>query len=349
MHRYHCIDTLEEIINPATQSRLLIRLTRSSDRLMNIWEISHFIENYFGYYYKYYLLTYISSALDYGISPDNIFILDRSLSPNNFSGIDSLNHISLFDESTDDRIYQLYSLGRPFSLFPNLDIFLINQIFFYCRSINEFLYEQKCNTLRRGFISEHTKLVINQKMNYYKFLNTLSHYALSQLKFLNNDKLSDKLGAIINNAKLGYENFLNENKPNFSNSTQVDSEYSQKESFSAPNIFFNYLARVKRPLIGIYYDKLKMIQILGLSHINSDSRDSSFLDLKNMGHNSPSFLDFIGETINSIGTLKNDNAIYPKRRYLMKKMADSYKSIEEGADKLLISNDFNVTNIDESI
>ncbi|MFW3441990.1 hypothetical protein ACN9J6_10705, partial [Aliarcobacter butzleri] len=106
-------------------------LKQEVEKKLSPWELSSFINNFNTYYYKNELLNTIAIALNNGISAENIIIFDESFKLNRI--YNKFVNISLKDKN----IKYLYTLGKPVSLFPNENIFIINLIFKYFRNINE--------------------------------------------------------------------------------------------------------------------------------------------------------------------------------------------------------------------
>ena len=292
------MEFFDDLINHKQTGRISFIFKKSTNDILGVWEIVRFIDDFFESYYKCDLLNCLSSALMLGIDPSDIFLLDQSIRINRSSSAYSLNHISLSSEIIDDNIYQLYTIGKPKSLQPNDAIFLLNRVFHYSREINKFLTDHKYSSIGYHFVSSFSSSVLTDKISYHEFLTILRSNAVKQLGYFKDDrndiykKHVDSIDAIIHKAKIEYDNH------------SAKTDFTKNELSGYVNSFFSSFKKIKRPVMGIYYRSLQMIQIFGLTHINNDYNASNFLDLKTMGHSSEYSLGFIGDIITSFGTLK---------------------------------------------
>ncbi|WP_133051127.1 hypothetical protein, partial [Ruminiclostridium hungatei] len=97
-------------------NRVSLEFVRDREGLLNPWQISNFIGRLSSYYYKIELINTVALALQYGVKPNSIFILDESFKASQY--YNNLYDINLFS----DDILHLYNIGKPISLFPNRTI-----------------------------------------------------------------------------------------------------------------------------------------------------------------------------------------------------------------------------------
>ena len=103
-----------------TKIRIKLKLKQIKEKKLNPWEISSFLNKFNTYYYKAELLNTIAIALNQGIKPENIIILNQSFKLNQqYTKLD-------FISTTDGDLAYLYYIGLPVSLFPDKNIHTLN-------------------------------------------------------------------------------------------------------------------------------------------------------------------------------------------------------------------------------
>lgn len=105
------------------ESRIEIKLRKTDDEVPTSWEIGNFIDKLSCYYYKFELINVICKAINEGIHPKNIFILDESFKiDRSYINLDTM-------AVTDKKIKNLYTIGKPKSIYPNKKLYMLNH---YC-------------------------------------------------------------------------------------------------------------------------------------------------------------------------------------------------------------------------
>jgi hypothetical protein len=105
-----------------------ITLNLRTKKDITSWQANRFIADLQIFYYKTEILNSIANALNEGVKPENIIILDHSF---NISRIYSKIHqISL------KNIAILYSIGLPYALSPSERSITMRYLFRYFRATN---------------------------------------------------------------------------------------------------------------------------------------------------------------------------------------------------------------------
>jgi len=292
--------------NKTFDIQLQVKMIRDKDDLLSPWQISNFVSTISSHYYKNEILNTISLALKEGISPENIFIFDSS-----FSLYNTYSDLDVIDLEDVNGVKDYYHLGNTISLFPNELLIKFNIVFGYFRKVNEILGRYNLNRINKDILIHLYNDVRNNKSITEK-LSEINNFALeiagsSKEKDFNINQLQNSMNNSLQRHLRNYEEFqkdqvnielvIEEIKENILDSFEHNEKYNhlEKKYFSA---FFNKLHDLKRPVVAIYYDEERKIQILCDSFINTSKRDSKFLDIKQISHNSPYLICFyIGVSI----------------------------------------------------
>jgi hypothetical protein len=279
-------------------SRIQLTLKRNQEGILSPWQISNLIVKMSSHYYKNELLNTIALAINNGIRPSNIFIMDDSFQVNN-----SYTYVDRFDLGKNEDVKNLYHLGVPTSLFPNKKLFKLNICFklfsdYYTLLNSKGLERPDKNKLKDivGFCISETDITIA--------LDELKRLATNIVEMPSYDKIDTKdiLNKIENLYKRSLKKFI-QFETDEEQISILNDEFSigslsvkrlQDKNNSLVNIereyykrFFKLLGDLKRPIVGIYYPETGSIQIICKNFINKNARDSKFIDLKEVRHNSP--------------------------------------------------------------
>ncbi|MCT7502007.1 hypothetical protein N5S92_08380 [Aliarcobacter cryaerophilus] len=296
--------------------KLQFTLKQETEKNMSPWELSSFINNFNNYYYKNEILNTIAIALNKNISPENILIFDESFKLNRIYG--KLKNISL---KNSDLKY-LYTLGKPVSLFPNQDIFILNLLFKYFRNINEFLYQKFHKSLSSNEIyiyynvykqSDFNSLIINLQQGVNKILSKKKANNKDIIKNLNNIFLNLKEDFNIFTQNQNVINNLTSNlkNKNFDLSTLDSDNVIYKKYFLRFSTLINV---IQRPVVAIYDEQTQSIDILCRAHINKNERNAVTLDLKSLTRNSP-ITGIFNSGLHAITTITNENRLNDIHKY----------------------------------
>lgn len=262
--------------------RIRMKLIRNEEIQLSPWELSRFVSKLYSYTYKVELISTIAKALTKGVSPEDIFILDESFKlHNSYSKIDILDLAS-------DHLQYLYTIGKPVSLFPNYDIFGMRLLFKVFKKLNE----RNINSgLERASLSQYYYVMLNEGLK-YGISQLINDVDVTEENEKERKKIISFLTKVRSDAHKEIEAYENDRKrieqikqqlENSNIKIAEDDEFFQKYFKS----FFYYLSKVDRPVIGIYYKKERKIKIICKAHINKNARNATFLDVKEISHNSP--------------------------------------------------------------
>lgn len=115
-------------------------LEHNQDNLLSPWEINEILKDISGLYFKNELLLNIKKALNKGVNPSHIWILNESVKSNHTystlkNGVLSLNN--------DQQILDLYHMGSPMSLFPDKHSYQVFLAFEYFRNVYRDCYRKE--------------------------------------------------------------------------------------------------------------------------------------------------------------------------------------------------------------
>lgn len=267
-----------------------LKILREVDTPFTPWQFSNFISSFNTYYYKFELIDTIAMALNKGINPENIFILDKSFESGfTYSKFDVLN-------LNKNGIYDIYKIGKPISLLPNDKIYEIYFAFKVAQEVSEIL---KKSHQKKRFHSDLIKTLINNYSS-VSFINDAEEEVLSS--GLVEDKIRQLLSNRFNQLRNEYRGYLNNKHVIKSikgvityNGLPKDIDKNTRDIIDKYfNKFFNSFSRVSRPVIGIYYVELEKVKILCNAHINKKRMNNTVLELASLTHKSPHLLEFIG-------------------------------------------------------
>lgn len=333
--------------------KLELSLIRDNEGLLSSWQISNMIEQLSKYYYKNEIINTMSIALKEGVKPENIFIFHDSFKINNL-----YTDLDVLDLNDVNGAKEFYHFGQPIGLFPNEKLEKIKISFRFFRDINMLFNSKNLNWLDKDYLVEIIRLItLNRPMDL--IFDKIEEYAFSTISINKNDDVNIqqlitsvkkiKKSTIKNFDKLEDDliiiNILKEYLQDNDISILRDDKYKQHESkyFNAFHVKFEKLLR---PVVGIYYPNSNKVKILCTKLIDKKeqkSRNSRFLDIKNLSHNSPYILDlFIGITavpslISILTYIKNNNQL--------KKEEQKATTLANNSDKELS----NVLNLLETI
>lgn len=303
---------MEDNKNCEKQNRLLIQFQKKNNVLPSSWEIGNFIDNFSNYYYKISLINTLADRISSKTNPSNIFILDESFKLNR--SYNWLKDINIMNRN----IVHLYTMGCPISLYPNKDIIKLNYIFKVFRRCNELLRLYKSRVLARNNINHFTGLIYEKKIKLEDILIKIIEMAAKNLSARNQDTYNKRIKSIrniINQINLKYYYNLMDHsidiksiihKLNQLNTLNEEDSLTDNEDLLIKKYFsqfFGILNSHTKPVICIYDSKTKNIEILGIGHINKQKREYDFIDVKNIGHNSPPIADIIVGLTNGACTL----------------------------------------------
>ncbi|MGL5614439.1 hypothetical protein, partial [Cetobacterium sp.] len=199
------------------------------------------------------------------------------------SNILKLNNIKEFKN--------FYHFGNPISLIPNEDIKYLNLKFQLFRDINTYLGKRTGKKISKDDFHE----VIFQKnddfheiLNLIKFAKDISNDERKQIMHevrVKIDKVSEQLKIF---RKDSFEiNYLTR----CINSNDIEAiKEKQKIEETYFKTFEKTFINLDKPVVGVYNSEKKEVEILSPSFIIKESRTERFLDIKEISHNSPTYV-----------------------------------------------------------
>lgn len=126
----------------STSTRIELKFVQEKDEPMYPWEIASFLNKLNTAYYKFELLNSICSALTHGISPEHIFIFDRSLPL-----YKQYSEMNLLSEPHAAKTF--YPIGTPIPLVPSKYVYDLNCFYKAFHQINSTLKKSHVQPFRR--------------------------------------------------------------------------------------------------------------------------------------------------------------------------------------------------------
>ncbi|SFV89965.1 hypothetical protein MNB_SV-4-811 [hydrothermal vent metagenome] len=273
-----------------TKTVIRLQLKQIKEKKLYPWEVSNFLGKFNTYYYKSELLNTIAIALNEGIDPEDIIILDQSFALNRQYA--KLSFLS----TTDQDLVQLYYIGLPVPLFPNKDIYVLNILFKYFRKYFVFLNK----------LSKSSKAVTIQKKNLPKYYNVyksgnfdvmfslIKEDVLECLKeVILEESTNVMLNKIHNDFKKEYEVYLKHEEKIEQIKTNLIKNDLKKVDFNSI-VFKTYfkkfhtcLSHVQRPIVVVNNTENNILSVLCRAQFNKSDWQASTLDLESISHNSP--------------------------------------------------------------
>lgn len=267
--------------------RYRVKFISKKETILNSWDLTNFIKQVSGSYYKLELINSISLALNEGISPKNIFVMNRSFLLN-----ENYDDLLLIDLTSPD-ITKFYRLGIPVSLFPNEDLFLMSHVFNTFYTINSILFNERNRRLDTAILAN-----IFPDLNRTGVRNISEGLENNAIRILGKtisekevvrSNIENRVRALHSKFEKSYNDFskaevlagliTKEGTFDFSKNPRIEEKFFDS--------FFKQLMRLSRPTVGIYSPEHKTIQILGHALISQTKRNGAFLDIKSYSHNSP--------------------------------------------------------------
>lgn len=269
--------------------RISIRFVQERDEPMYPWEIGGFLDNINTIYYKFDLLNSISSAIKEGIEPSDIFVFDKSLPL-----YKRYSEMNLLGES--HAASNFYSIGLPYPLFPNRDIYEYNLLYQAFYAINSFLLKGHVRPLAiKNIANAYDKMRTEGLDAAESFIIDLAEerakISFKKSKVENKKLLTrEQIFNCLDKYRNQKEKLLNglifiEELDNDRCLEIIGSDKKNDKSISKILLaFFQYFDRTSRPLVCARVAKGKF-RVLGRSLINK--REKNGLELKEAKRKSP--------------------------------------------------------------
>lgn len=241
---------------------------KKSDRPMNPWEISNFLNILGGKHYKLSLLNEI--ALYTNTNKNDIFIMDSSFSISTQYPYMSDKYLNLDNK---ENISRWYYLGVPIPFNRNNPLLNnIQRYFKIIRSINTELAASNISSINKNEIETIFMLVIKNSNS----LDEIDNHIITLV--------SEKINSVITKTEKESNNLKNIFKK--SKSIIFADENNLKD-------FFETFVNLERPVIGIYNKDTNSMKILCHYSISKNNVSKDKLDIKRIEHNSPTFMTIL--------------------------------------------------------
>lgn len=274
-----------------TSKRIRLRFAQKRDEPMYPWEIAAFLNRLNTVYYKFELLNSICSAINQGISPSDIFIFDKSLPL--YQRYVAMNLVSEAFASQN-----FYSIGLPYPLVPNQEVYSYNLLYQSFRTINSFLYKNHFqplrteaigtayNVLKTAGLDEAEKYIVGLALNRAEKSIESARKKNEKKQEISEDDLWKALEKYTNrkNQLLEDLSFIQTLSEEYRSDIVVESNRQSRRVTNLLLAFFRYFDRTTRPLICVRVSDDKF-RVLGRSLINK--KEQTGLELKEAKRNSP--------------------------------------------------------------
>lgn len=326
--------------------QIQLTLKRNHEGILSPWQISNLIVKLSSHYYKNELLNTIALAINNGIDPRNIFIMDDSFQVNN-----SYTYVDVFNLNKIEDVKNLYHLGFPTTLFPNEELLKVKLCFklfsdYFTLLNSKGLERPEKNKLRDIIdlalenedidyaLSSIKEIAINivklpryEEINKKEILSKIDDLHQKRIKsfrqYKKDEAAIELLNQVLGSGSLDVKLLQNKNK----SIVTIEREYYKK--------FFNILSELKRPIVGIYYPESKDVQIICNNFINKNARDSKFIDLKEIRHNSPYLLIVLigigigAPLLKAFKSIKDDRTLAINEQRLAEEDEKTQEELEE--------------------
>jgi hypothetical protein len=270
--------------------RIRLRFTQEKDEPMYPWEIAGFLSRLNTVYYKFELLNSISSALEHGISPKDIFILDKSLPL--YKRYSTLN---LLNESEAAQVF--YPIGLVYPLEPSSDLYSENLLSRMFAVVNSYLRKNHVQPLRLKFVAAahnilHTHGLDAAEEYVVDLALTSAQKSVEKARDRNVEKKliteQDIFESLTRYRKRKYQllddlNFVEELSDHEREQLLEKGKSSDRKRTLLLN-FFRYFDKISRPLVCARVGN-GQIRVLGRSLVNK--REQTGLEVKEVSRNSP--------------------------------------------------------------
>lgn len=251
-------------------------LKSAADISMSNWQITRMLDTMTMVNNKFVILSNINSLINEGVNKKDIFVTDKSF-------LISTNYKTYFEKGTGFTGYKkdvvkMYSLGRFISMEPNEDIYRINCLFSFYKSLNSITNKYLKCRIRSDYLSESFFVLFNKSVE--RAYEILLDGAREQVFDVFERHISpdierrDMIITKLNNQK---ESCLRKNKNRFE---KIMKESSKKFAYT-----YN---RFDRPIVGIYHQEGHCIEIINADQMYKNGEESNTqIKLKQITKNSP--------------------------------------------------------------
>lgn len=270
--------------------RIRVKFTQQRDEPMYPWEIAGFLSKLNTVYYKFELLNSISSALKRGISPRDIFVLDKSLPL--YKRYSTLNVLS---EGEAAQVF--YPIGLTYPLEPNIEQYSANLLSRMFATVNSYLRQSHVQPLRLRYVAEAHEVLLERGLDAAeeyviniaivsaeKSVAQAVEKGLKKYQITENDllkvleKYRKRKSQLLDDLRTVEVLSDEERESIFEDGKRTDRRRTLLLNF------FQYFENTARPLVCAKIGEGK-IRVLGRSLVNK--REQTGLEVKEVSRNSP--------------------------------------------------------------
>lgn len=281
--------------------RVKLRLESTHEKPLSGWQLQDFVNSLNKGYTKTDLINEIAGLLNSGIDPENIVIINESYEIyNQYKYLHKSHEIDL---NNIDLVEKFYNLGKPFSMFPNEQIFKINLIFKLYEKTYTLFNNNKIPVLKKNTLKKYIELDFVDAVNQLR----IDCFNLININEINeNHNIYTTLNHYIEKAKKSYNNFSQEmgNMKLIRNLLENECDLVDYKDRCIESLlkkyyedFFNLLKNVERPIVFIFNPTEKKMVLVKSEYMLNDTESDSFLDFKDYSHNSPFVINIIAGAI----------------------------------------------------
>ena len=274
------------------EKRFEIIFQNKSNKLFNPWESSYDATKLSTIMYKLDLLDSISTALNNGIDPSKIFIINGNF-------IDQ-EHISKTDvENKPEAFENLTNIGNVVPLCPNSYLSNLSLIYSFKKESRKFSRKYDFNCFSDQDFSAALDIIFQNNGNhsFKQVLNQLANQVIIKIKkFHNHDVKLSEYKTIIKKyaSEIDKVDEFNRSKNKKTidkfliNNQDIHVNYQEQYEYFYLR-FHRLLINLEKPVVGIFEEGYGLgFNILCKSAIvYSDLYPHAFIDLYSMSHNSP--------------------------------------------------------------
>ncbi len=328
-----------------THQRVKIKYMRDSDERLNPWEITNFVSRVSTYIYKIELLNTIAMAINQGIETKDIFILDKAYKLNgNYRNFSSINLNTL-------AINNVYAIGKPVSMAPNQDIMEVSFLFEILYNINKILYQSGKRRITK--IDRLDMYHIMRREGFINALQVLCEISRKKVDEKERLKADKKIESEREKILKKYQDYLLDHEQFSSMQIKLDKKSVKDFTVAEQKLekkyfkkFYEYLFKLPRPVVGIYYKQESKFIILCGDHFDSAIDRHTKIDLKSVTQNSPIMAEI--EAGCQILALNKDEQRKKEIHEMEKRKRELEIAILEKENNIkeqeIMKNDFNILN-----
>lgn len=247
-----------------------ITLNLRTKKDITSWQANRFIADLQIFYYKTEILNSIANALNEGVKPENIIILDHSF---NISRIYSkIYQISL------KNIAILYSIGLPYALNPSERSIAMRYILRYFRATNTILRKYKQDVHYVDELAFYVEAACKESLE--------TAVEILKSKSLEEIELGKTYESVKSDLDKKYSSLRNE----FEKELNLIQKKEGENQYNSQN-FCKIFNTIKRPVVFVFDESFSVCRVLCRNQISKNLANGSTFNIKSISHNSP--FDFL--------------------------------------------------------